>query len=72
MNKQELIEHLQAMCASWGEVYELVKDNKQYFGWFIAYDGESIYDMYLTDCDPRGDESGEVVGYVDFKVVITR
>lgn len=62
-----MIIHLQTLCKTWGDVYQLVKDNRKYFGWFIAYDGESIYDMYLTDKDPMSDESGEVVVYSDFK-----
>ena len=70
MNRVDMLSHLVVTYDSWQKVYEaysaLPTRDRCLQGWYHSFDGPSLDEMYLTNKHPMGDESGEVIGYVDF------
>ena len=68
MDKQEVILWLKENFRIWHGVYSAacVAGYKFPDGWWIAFDGDSVNDMYLTNAHPLGDESGDIITKRDF------
>lgn len=70
MNKSEMIEWLKLNVGSWESIYVLYSNlpvgEMAIHGWYVAFDGPSLEEMYLTNEDPLGDISGESITFVDY------
>ena len=74
MIKSEMILHIKERFELWEEVYEMFNDaygenmsiHPCINGWYIAFDGASTEDAYLTNKHPQSDESGQVITIKDF------
>lgn len=65
-----MIEWIRANHLTWGAVYLTFKridgDIRPINGWYVAFDGPKLSDMYLTDKHPMGDESGLIISFGDY------
>jgi hypothetical protein len=70
MNRSEMIQHINNNCLTWGEVYidfqRFDGEIRARHGWYMAFDGPKLSDVYLTNKHPMSDESGEVITIGDF------
>jgi hypothetical protein len=77
MKRDNILQFISEEFESWNDIYDYFKREKialnmpQIKGWFIAFDGPSIGEMYLTSEHPSGDLSGETITIHDFNEVKT-
>ena len=65
MTRKEMIDLINEECETWLDVIELFKFGRLN-NWFVAYDGPSVEEAYLTNVHPLSDESGELITDNDF------
>ena len=66
-----MIDWLKLRHTAWGQVYitfyRVDGDVRSINGWYVAFDGPELSDMYLTNKHPLGDESGDIITFSDYK-----
>ena len=67
--KQEMITRIKNQFSDWMDMYTYFNNyvNGSSDGWYMAYDGPTVEEMYLTNKHPMSDESGEVITINDFE-----